>query len=441
MEICNWGNYPRIDATLIDFDNAEDLLLPLAEKKSLIARGLGRCYGDSALNETIISTLRFNRLLAFDDNTGVLTCEAGVSLKEIIDVFMPRGWFLPVTPGTKYVTVGGAIASDVHGKNHHNAGTFSNHLISVAVLLSSGSIQSCSRHENGDLFWSTCGGMGMTGIIVQATFQLIPIPSSYIVQETLRAGNLGQIMELFETSIDWTYTVAWIDCLTTGKTQGRSILMRGKHAKAENLTQWKEATEPFAIKAASKINIPVFMPNWILSNSSVRLFNSLYYNKAPRHTQRSITDYDKFFYPLDSLINWNRIYGKRGFTQYQFVLPKEGSGKGLKKILARISAAGLGSFLGVLKLFGKQNNLISFPMEGYTLALDFPINERLFPFLDTLDDIVLDYGGRLYLTKDVRMSERIFRGGYKKSEKFIALKHRYDPQNKFQSMQSQRLGI
>lgn len=407
----------------------------------MIARGLGRCYGDSSLGDNVVSTLRFNRMLAFDGQTGILSCEAGLSLGEILEVFVSRGWFLPVTPGTKFVTVGGAIASDVHGKNHHLAGSFSNHVLFMDVLLASGEIVRCSKKENADLFWATCGGMGLTGIIISASIGLIPITSAYIVQETVKARNLDEIMSLFEESVHWTYSVAWIDCLATGFSQGRSILMRGKHADKENLLSAGQVKTPLLLPNKRTWNVPMFFPNFALNSLSVRTFNMAYFAKAPTEVFRSIIDYDQFFYPLDALHNWNRIYGRRGFTQYQFVLPKESSREGLQRILSGIATSGMGSFLAVLKLFGNQDNLLSFPTEGYTLALDFPITDKLFPFLNGLDSILLDYGGRIYLTKDARMSADVFKKGYKKLDDFLALKKKFDSAKKFQSRQSNRLGI
>lgn len=444
MKICNWGNYPVFDANVQEFDLENSLYDTLVNKNPLIARGLGRCYGDSALGENVLSTLKFNRFLSFDDKSGSLCCEAGVSFAEILDAFVPRGWFPPVTPGTKFVTIGGAIASDVHGKNHHIAGSISNHVFSMEIMLASGKIISCSQLDNSDLFWATCGGMGMTGIILRVTLKLVRISSAYIVEEKVKAKNLDHVMEIFEESVNWTYTVAWIDCLAKDDRLGRSILMRGEHATANECSEYciqQKVSSPLDLYSKKKRNIPFFLPNFILNEMSVKTFNYLYYNKLPKGIHKKIVDYDQFFYPLDAILNWNRIYGKRGFTQYQFVLPLENSKEGLKKILKRISAAGFGSFLAVLKLFGKQSNLISFPTQGYTLALDFPISERLFPFLETLDKIVLDSGGRLYLTKDVRMSETMFKASYANSENFLNLKRKFDPNHKFQSLQSKRLGI
>ena len=407
----------------------------------MIARGLGRCYGDSALSSTIISTEKFRRILAFNPANGEITCEAGVSLEELLEVFVPRGWFLPVTPGTKFITIGGAIASDVHGKNHHVAGSMSNHIISMDVMLGDGKVETCSKNKNPDLFWCTCGGMGLSGIILRATFKMVRISSSYIKQETVKAKNINEIMDIFEESERYSFSVAWIDCLATGENLGRSIMMRGEFAKKDELPDTSKYKTPLFVPNKFKLMVPFNFPGFVLNPYTVRGFNYLYYNKAPKGTAQSIVDYDTFFYPLDVINNWNRIYGKRGFTQYQFVIPKEGSLEGMKTILTKIAESGQGSFLAVLKLFGKQNDLISFPRKGYTLALDFAITPTLFDLLDELDKIVLDYSGRLYMTKDVRMSARMFQEGYQNAEKFIQKKKKFDKHNKFQSLQSKRLGI
>ena len=439
--IKNWGNYPKIEADIRAFSSEKELIEIVKNNNILIARGLGRCYGDSSLANTIVSTLKFNRILDFNKETGLLTCESGVSLEEIVNTFLPRGWFLPVTPGTKLITVGGAIASDVHGKNHHVEGSISNHIISMDILLHDGNITSCSKDLNSDLFWATCGGMGLTGIILKASFKLTKVETSYINQESIKAANLDEIMEIFEDSKDYTYSVAWIDCLAGGKKLGRSLMMRGEHATLEDIKSTSFEKEPLALNTKRKLNIPLYFPNFSLNTLSVKAFNFLYYNKQLPREKKDIIIYDKFFYPLDSLTNWNKIYGKRGFTQYQFVLPKETSYKGLKKILTKISKSGSCSFLAVLKLFGKQDDLISFPKEGYTLALDFPISNKVFKLLDELDEIVLENGGRLYLTKDSRMTKETLHNSYKNIEKFKEIKHKIDSDNKFQSLQSKRLGI
>jgi len=439
--VTNWGNYPVTAARVASFSTPDALAEILGSSPEIIARGQGRCYGDSSLNADIVSTRRFNRMLDFDEGSGVLTCESGVTLEEILEVFVPRGWFLPTTPGTKYVSVGGAIASDVHGKNHHAAGSFSRHVVSLDVMLSDGSVMTCSNRENSALFWSTCGGMGLTGVILRAAFRLQPVETAYMTVETVAAGNLDEIMDIFEESAPWAYSVAWLDCLATGKRLGRSVLTRGRHAAADELAGKKCGNAPLKIPKKRRAAVPFYLPGFTMNRYSISLFNTLMYAAAPKRVAARIVDYDSFFYPLDRIHRWNRIYGKKGFVQYQFVLPVESSREGISLILKQIAGNRLGSFLAVLKLFGRQDNLISFPMEGYTLALDFPVSARVFRMLDELDALVLDYGGRLYLTKDARMSGSVFRQGYAGAESFINLKHAYDRERKFQSLQSKRIGI
>ncbi len=441
MKTSNWGLYPVVDCEERSFTTYRQLYDQVLAHSELIARGLGRCYGDSSLTRNILSTLKFNRILDFDPDTGVVKCQSGISLADLLRVFVPRGWFLPVTPGTKYITMGGAIASDVHGKNHHVAGSISSHIRSMSVMLADGSVYACSKIENPDLYWATCGGMGLTGVILEVELQLFPIETSFIRQETVKARNIYEIMEIFEQSQHWTYSVAWIDCLSKGDSLGRSIMIRGEHAIKHDLVSNKQRSGPLKIHKEPALTVPFHFPGFALNSLSIKAFNAAFYMKTRQGTRRSIVHYDPFFYPLDAIHHWNRIYGKRGFTQYQFVLPRERSREGMPAILTRIAENGLGSFLAVLKLFGEQDGLLSFPMEGYTLALDFPISSRLLSFLDVLDEMVLYYGGRLYLTKDVRMNAETLRKGYPALDEFIAIRKRYLGDTRFHSMQSKRVGL
>jgi FAD/FMN-containing dehydrogenase len=440
MKISGWGNYPVIEANVMTVRSVRDLQERLAGTSPVIPRGLGRSYGDSSLSENMLSMLRLNRMLAFDEEGGVLTCEAGVSLGEIEEVFVPRGWFLPVVPGTKFVTVGGAVASDVHGKNHHKEGSFSDHVIFLELLLPDGSVRRCSREDNPELFRATCGGMGLTGVILAARFRLKRIQTAFIRQHTVKAADLDEIMDLFGANGDVTYSVAWIDCLARGAGLGRSVLMLGEHAERDEL-RGAQARDPLRLPSKSKLGVPVTFPNFVLNSLTVKGFNKVYFRRQSRESF-SLVDYDTFFHPLDFVHNWNRIYGKRGFTQYQVVLPLASSRDGLKEILTRIGTRNMGSFLSLLKLFGKRNdNLLSFPLEGYTLALDFPMSRNLPGFLDDLDRVVMDCGGRLYLTKDVRMSGSMFGAGYERAEAFRELRRSVDPEGRLSSLQSRRLEI
>jgi FAD/FMN-containing dehydrogenase len=432
MDLAGWGKYPRIQAKTYSFESPDELRTCLKNYQSCIVYAKGRGYGDCALSPKVIFTHRFDSILDFDPQTGIVTCESGVSLAELIKVFLPRGWFFPITPGTKFISIGGAIASDVHGKNHHNAGCFSECLLSFDLMLPEGKIISCSRKKNKELFRATCGGMGLTGVILTATFRMQDTKSGYIRETILRARNLQEIFALFEDYQSATYSVAWIDCLAKGTSMGRSLLMLGEPADTGSLE----------LPKSKVVSLPIDLPGLTLNKYSLSLFNHFYYWRKSVPLTDRLVPLAKFFYPLDAIHHWNRLYGSKGFTQYQLVLPKEASFKGLEKILSRIAQSDLPSFLGVLKLFGPKNdNYLSFPMEGYSLALDFPIKAKLFPFLDELDSIVTDHGGRLYLAKDVRMSKKVFRKGYPRWQKFSELREKQDMIQTFNSLQSNRLGI
>lgn len=432
MKLSGWGRYPCINAETHSFESARELERCMDASGEWIVRGMGRSYGDTALKERVILSSRFNKMLQFDPIQGIVRCQSGVTLSELIEAFLPRGWFLAVTPGTRFITVGGAIASDVHGKNHHKHGCFSECVISFDLMLSDGEIVECSREKNCELFYATCGGMGLTGVILDASIRLSPVKSAYIRETVLRCQNLEEVFLRFEEHASSTYSVAWIDCLAGGDRQGRSVLMLGEAAERG----------PLDFDLRQKVSVPVDFPGFCLNRFSVSLFNRIYYGASPDFVEGRLVPLGKFFYPLDSIGKWNRIYGSRGFCQYQLVLPKESSLEGLQQILERISRSGMGSFLAVLKLLGAQNeNYLSFPMEGYTLALDFKVQSKLFPFFDELDRIVLDYGGRLYLAKDSRMSAQVFRRSYPGWERFTELRERYAMNRKFNSLQSIRLEV
>ena len=432
MEITGWGRYPRIGAEVVLPATAPECADTLKEPGTLIPRGLGRSYGDSSLASHVLETNSLQYFQEFDPETGVLACDAGVSLYEILNVFVPQGWFLPVSPGTRFVTLGGAIASDVHGKNHHIDGTFCEHVISFDIALGNGEIVTASPAQNPDLFHATCGGMGLTGVVVSARIRLKPIVSSDIVETTIKAPNLDAVLDGFEKYINSTYSVAWIDCLAKGADLGRSLLMIGEHATDGGL------------KVASKkpITIPIDAPTQLLNPLSIKAFNTLYYGKVLQAEQSRRTSFETYFYPLDQMLHWNRLYGKPGFLQYQFVIPSANGREGMRRILEGITESGQGSFLAVLKAFGKQNqNYLSFPIEGYTLALDFKVTPSIFKLLDRLDDLVLQYGGRLYLTKDARMSEQTFKASYPRWQEFEVVRSKYHAIGKFASLQSKRLGL
>ncbi|MEE9368300.1 MAG: FAD-binding oxidoreductase [Pontiella sp.] len=441
-KISDWGNYPVIEADVSGFDTTEQLRQKLDQPGEVIAFGNGRSYGDSSLQDRILLTRRFNKFISFDETSGELCCQAGVLMSEILDVFMSRGWFLPVTPGTKFITIGGAIASDIHGKNHHVDGSFGQHVLSMDVMRNDGSVVTCSPTENSDFFKITIGGMGLSGIILNARFRLRKIETAYIREETQRAASLDEIMDAFEEPNTWNYSVAWIDCLAKGDSLGRSIMMRGEHASTAELVNPSHKHAPLTLKKGISLEIPFRFPDFALNHGTMKAFNFTYYNKCRPGIHQNLVNCNSFFYPLDTIANWNQIYGKRGFTQYQFVIPKAAGREGMRKILKRITDSGLGSFLAVLKLFGEQDSFMSFPMAGYTLALDFPISFKAMELFKELDAMVADYGGRLYLSKDSRMTAEFFEKTYPNADAFrqaIALLNKGD--TKFASLQSNRIGI
>lgn len=431
---CNWGLYPTIEADIISTKNEDEAQSLIHEKSEVIARGNGRCYGDSSLQNSIFSCLHLNKILHFNLENGTVKCEAGILLSDLLRVIVPKGYFLPVTPGTKYITIGGAIASNIHGKNHHKEGAISLYIENLELLIETGEIIQCSKVDNFELFKNTIGGMGLTGIILTVTLRLKKIETSFIKQKSVKARNIDEILTLFENYKNYTYSVAWIDCLSKGQSLGRSILMLGEHSNIEDIDK-SQAHQPLLLHSFKQINVPFMFPSFVLNKLSVKIFNFLFYHKQLRKEVNNTIHYDSFFYPLDKVNNWNRIYGKNGFTQYQFVIPFEKGKEGLKKILTKISDSGCGSFLAVLKTFGDSDILsapISFPKAGYTLALDFKISKKVFKLLDVLDEIVIEYGGRLYLTKDVRMTKETFNKTYT---------GKYSHPDKFNSLQSQRLNI
>lgn len=435
MEVSGWGRFPKASAEILEpVDSLSLKKLLLAQKKSdsLICRGAGKSYGDSALADRIILSRFLDNFLALDEDAGTIRCGAGVSLEAILKLCITRGWFPKVVPGTKFVSVGGAIAADVHGKNHHGDGSFCDHVQNFSLMLASGEIVTCSALENSELFHATCGGMGLTGIIIDATILLEKISSTSITQQSLVADNLKQCFELLEDNNESKYSVAWLDCLARGDKLGRSLVFLGEHGKEGELS-YKSRRGP---------GVPFSTPALLLNKFTMSAFNQAYFSLKKKAKAETTTNYDSYFFPLDNIGNWNRLYGSKGFLQYQFVIPTDAALEGIEQVLKKVSDAGKGSFLSVIKKLGAQNkNLLSFPKPGYTLALDFKREKSLFPLLDELDTIVSDHGGRLYLAKDARMSEAVFKAGYPDWEKFLQIKDRVDPSGTFASLQSSRLGL
>lgn len=378
-------------------------------QQSLLPYGNGRSYGDSCLNDggVALKTRTMDHLISFDTVTGVLRCEAGVLLAEILRLVVPQGWFLPVTPGTRFVTVGGAIANDVHGKNHHVTGTFGCHVRAFELLRSDGVRRCCSLTENADYFAATIGGLGLTGLVTWVELQLRRIGNPWIDVETIQYDSLAEFFALCAASDrDYEYTVSWVDCAGQGKRLGRGLFMRGNHAPlGATATPHKTSTYTF----------PLVPPISLVNALSLKMFNAAYYHKQWVKQTRQTQHYEPFFYPLDGLLEWNRMYGPHGFYQYQCVMPTEGGEAAVAELLKQIARSGMGSFLAVLKVCGDKPSpgLLSFPMAGVSLALDFPnCGAPLHQLFTRLDGIVSAAGGRLYPAKDGRMPGSLFRAGY-----------------------------
>lgn len=401
----SWGRFPRHSHRRVQKVFWRDQLpdvLRLAEPGSLLPYGMGRSYGDSCLNDgrDLLDCAPLNRILDFDWETGRIRLEAGVTFADLLEVIVPRRWFLPVTPGTKFVTVGGAIANDIHGKNHHRAGTFGNHVEQLMLVRSDKGDLLCSPTNNAELFRATIGGLGLTGLIAWADVRLKRIAGNAMEVETIPFESLDQFLTISAAADPtWDYTVAWVDCLSSRGARG--IFFRGNHAAKDLIHRVRTVT------AAT-------VPAVFLNRASVSLFNRFYYRLKARNKGSSLVHYEQFFYPLDSLLNWNRLYGKNGFVQYQCVLPREQTDV-VKRIIETVSIPGQACFLAVLKAFGdiKSTGLLSFPRPGLTLALDFPMRGvPTLKLLDTLDELVLANGGALYPAKDARMSSAMFRASF-----------------------------
>lgn len=421
-QLLSWGNYPAFPQVPIACywrDDLEAVFLALSERHgSTLAYGSGRSYGDSCLaaSDHVLHTRALDRFLGADWSAGVLTAECGVTLEEILAVAIPRGWFLPVTPGTKHVTLGGAIANDVHGKNHHRRGTFGCHVRSFGLLRSDSGRITCSLDENTTLFKATVGGLGLTGIIEWAQIQLMPIRSSRIASLTQRFGDLDEFFALSdELDEQHEFCVSWIDCTASGKSIGRGVYVAGDFSD----------TGPLEVANARKLTVPFSPPISLVGSASLRAFNGFYWRKAAPSRVRASTGYDGFFYPLDAICRWNRIYGTRGFQQYQALIPEAEAEPGIRALLSAIAESGTGSFLAVLKRCGDiaSPGLLSFPAPGTTLALDFPqgtlLTTILFPKLDA---IVREAGGRIYPAKDAHISGEDFRRGYPAWERIEAIR-------------------
>ncbi|HOZ45480.1 MAG TPA: FAD-binding oxidoreductase [Candidatus Hydrogenedentes bacterium] len=446
LKLSGWGRYPVEESIVYRPERRAAIaeILGVGPESDYIARGLGRSYGDTALNKHggVIDLSRLNRMIAFDAEEGVLECEAGTSLAEIIDTFLPRGYFLPVTPGTKFVTVGGAIANDVHGKNHHRDGAFGNFVVDFTLLTASGEVLPCSPTQNADVFHATIGGIGLTGLILTARIRLRRVETAYIRVDYRRAPNIeAALAAMAESDAQYQYSVAWIDCLAKGAHLGRSVLMWGNHARLTGLAGAPAlAASPLRPKQVHPKSVPVDFPGFVLNPWSIRAFNTVFY-AVHRDTVGALVDYDRYFYPLDRIHHWNRMYGRAGFCQFQATLPKS-SVATLVELLERLSRSSCASFLAVLKCFGDEGpGYLSHPMPGYTLAFDIPNRHELIGFLDELHVLVLNGGGRIYLGKDAAAKANMIPEMYPRLDGFREVCRRLDPYGRLSSSMARRLAL
>jgi decaprenylphospho-beta-D-ribofuranose 2-oxidase len=417
--------------------NPRELISSL--KKSVIARGNGSSYGDAAFNlkGKVLLTEQLNCFIAFDKKLGVITAESGTLLADILKIIVPSGWFLPVTPGTQYVSLGGCVACDVHGKNHHKVGSFSAHVLMIELLLADSTLLQCSANNNADIFWATVGGMGLTGIIYTVTLQLIPAAQPHMFVKHHIAQNLDETFYyLSDTCSDDDYSVAWLDLLNHKKEGERSIIMTAHHGDTSDID-----SGPAAKFRQNKLTLPYFFPSWFLNKTNMSLFNNTYFKKQSQK-KNFTSHYQEYFYPLDKINHWPYLYGKKGFIQYQCVFPHNHAKIGIRAMLDCLDRYAYPIYLAVLKRMGTSSQgLLSFPIEGFTLALDMPIHNRLGDLVCDLDNIVMTHGGRVYLAKDSRLTSESFRAMYPRYQEWLTIKNQIDPNEYFVSNLGRRLGL
>jgi len=412
VAISSWGRLESPEHNLTLISSREQVPDVIRAGKPGLAYGMGRSYGDACLNPngSLWKTTGLDRFISFDEQTGRIVCEAGILLRDIQRLVIPRGWILPVTPGTQLITLGGAIANDVHGKNHHLLGSFGHHVVQITLLRTDGEVIECGPQHRQEWFAATVGGVGLTGFILTAEIQLSPVSGSWMETEAIPYENLAEFFHLAdESEADWQHTVSWVDCLSGG---GRGIFMRGNHVDVAH------KHEP----SKRSFTMPLIPPFSLVNRLTLRPFNMAYFNIKKWNSGRSIAHYESFFYPLDNILEWNRMYGPKGFYQYQSVVPRSVGQESVQAMLREISRFGEGSFLAVLKTFGNLQpvGMLSFPQPGVTLALDFPNNgEGSLKLFHRLDAIVREAGGRIYLAKDVRMPRELFEVGYPKFAEFL----------------------
>lgn len=413
-----------------------------AGRRGIVARGLGRSYGDAAQNAGgDVLRLDQGQGLVLDPARGTVRVDAGVDLDRLIRELLAHGFFVPVTPGTRFVTVGGAIAADIHGKNHHVDGSFGRHVSEMTLVDGTGRVRVLTPETTPELFWATVGGMGLTGVVTSAVLRVRPVTSSYITVDTDRAANLAEVVDLMRTGdASYTYSVAWIDLLARGAAQGRAVLTRGDHATVDELPE-RVRSRPLSFDARQRLRAPRWAPELLMNHWSVKAFNEAWFRKAPRSRRGEVQHLATFFHPLDGVGDWNRLYGRRGLVQYQFVVP-DAAEDALAEAVDLIADAGHASFLAVLKRFGPGGpGYLSFPTQGWTLALDLPAARGLAGLFARLDDLVLEAGGRLYLAKDARARPDLVRAMYPRVEDFRAVRAEADPEGVFTSDLARRLGL
>jgi len=443
--LSGWGRYPAVETVLLKPENMEafgECLTPLGSTTT-IARGLGRSYGDAAINGrgATVSVERLNRILDVDYKTGHVVCEPGVTIEDLIVKFLPAGWFPLVVPGTKFVTVAGAIASDIHGKNHHRNGSFVNCVVSFQLITANGTSIVCSREENATLFWATVGGMGLTGFISQIEMKLERVESAYIKQKIVKTKDLDETLEAFERlEPGFQYSVAWIDCLAKKQKLGRGIVIFGNSAEMNDLEP-KQYRSPFRVGNNFELNVDFDVPSFIMNRLSISAFNEVFYASHFGKESESIVPYNRFFFPLDRVHSWNRLYGKNGFVQYQCVVPFGGGRENLVKMLEISARYGQSSFLCVLKRLGPEQGLLSFPKPGYTITFDMPVKPGLFDLIKEFDALLLQSEGRVYLAKDSYLNAEQFRRMYPKWDLWMDIKEKIDPSGRLRSTLSDRLGL